>query len=195
MYIKYLKNLALVVLTVMLVCGCSRKYSINFDGKNFVLLHSEKSAHTDGYVNEYIKSDENLKNWTEMIGVYHYPKISSTLDYAQKLQSLVNNNVNSTKLDIVYYEKEDMAALVFLTWAATKETAKVDNIDFNVLKFNKYKDDGIIGLQYIHRYPVNGADLSQVQSLAQSFKDIKNKYTDMVIQTHTPEIINNDIKN
>lgn len=193
MYRKHLKNLAVLVLSIMLFCGCSKNNSINFDSKSYELQFSKKSPLTGGYINEYIRPDENIKNWTDMIGVYHYPKASSPITLAKEFATIVKATNKDAGVSVLNNEKENMAIIDFLTWAPTKGTGKVDYLEFNVFKFKKNKNNGVVGIQYVHRYDTKSITPSTSKSVAKAIKENRFKYVRLIIKTSVPEIINHDI--
>lgn len=191
MFKKYLKNLTMLFSVIVLMCGCTQSHSIRFDGGNYVLKLSQKSPLTNGYMNEYIKNNENPRRWTSMITVYQYPENSSPIELAKRMESLVKSKNKDAGVFVKEDEKTGAVYIDFLTWAPSKTTGKVTSLEFDVFKFEKDKQKGVNAIQFAYKYDSKNAGNEQVFSV--NFKNDRERFIQQIMQQPIPEIITEDI--
>lgn len=188
---KYLKIIVLLILIIPVISGCSQNNSVKFDNQNYILQFSKKSPSTNGYINEYIKPEENIKNWTEMIGVYNYPNATSPTKLAREMATLVKLTNPQAGVSLMN-NKDGKAAIVdFLSWAPSKETGKIDFLEFDVFKFQTYKNNSVISLQYARKYATK--DIKSTKDFTKNLKETRKKYLNMLLETPIPKIVAQDI--
>lgn len=191
MFKKYFKIIVLFIFIVPVLSGCIQKNVVKFDNQNYMLQFSQKSPYTTGYVNEYIKPEENTKNWTEMVGVYNYPTNNSPSEMAKQMAKMVKLTNPHAGVSVMNSKDNNTAIVDFLSWAPSKQTGKIEFLEFDVFKFQLYKNNSVIALQYARKYSTK--DISTSQDFVKNFKMTRNKYLKIVTTTPIPEIITENI--
>jgi len=133
----------------IILCLVSTAYaeSIKFDDKDYELKFSTNAALSGGYINEYIPKNQNLNKWVEMIAIHTLPNVSDPKQFAQNLGNMLNKKYG-TKIYLIINEKENMAVLSFILPSSNTGSRF---LEYNLWKYKKYNDGGIIGLQYAKR--------------------------------------------
>lgn len=69
------KLIAVLFIIFTMISTAYAENKLNFDGKEYYLRFSEKSAEHNGFYNQYYKAGEDMDNWTEMVAVHHFPNV------------------------------------------------------------------------------------------------------------------------
>lgn len=186
----FVKKLILIVLITVITCLQAHaqnvsQYKINFDGKIFELKYSKKSPQTNTYINEYFMSEEKYSDWTELMGVYYFPKQKSPISYAEKFAKQVLSSGRPAEL--IVNEKTNAAILTFMTQGGKLPT----KIELNIFKCEKSPKGGTIALQYSHRYFLN--EVKDVESMNASIEKNRLKWINFLINTPMPQLVERDI--
>jgi len=184
-----MKKIFAILLFVFVMTGCvfaktQTQNQIKFDGKTYTLKFAEKSKLTDGYVNEYYKSSEKYSNWTEIMGVYHYPNYSSPIQLVSQFEKqLKQKGLSST---VFLNDKEGRAGIVFMV--AGKGPSEF--LEYNIFKYEKYKGNQVIALQYARRFMVNkNTDLSKI---ANEIEGSQKRLINAITSAEIPQIVEQD---
>lgn len=114
-----------------------------FGESEFHLAYESDTA--VGTIKEYIPEGESLKRWTQLIGVYTYPRIDNPLEFARTMEQMVAEQNPRARSSVGYDRVKNEAIIDFTTWPAGGEY-----LEFNIFK---YKQDGRGGL-IAHQYAV-----------------------------------------
>jgi hypothetical protein len=99
----------------------------SFDGETYYLAFSSKQP-GQGFMNEYVREGETLKDWKKMVGVHHYPAISNPTEMANAMA-------------------KDEALIYFMI--SNQQQAVTE---FNMFRYAKRKGgQGLIGYQFAFR--------------------------------------------
>ncbi len=133
----------------IILCLISTAYaeSIKFDGKDYELKFSTSDALSGGCINEYIPKNQNLNKWVEMIAIHTLPNVSDPKQFAQNLGNIVNKKYG-TKTYLIINKKGNMAVLSFILPNSNRGS---QFLEYNLWKYKKHNNGGIIGLQYAKR--------------------------------------------
>ena len=157
---------------------------IHFDNETYNLKFSALAPKTNGYGNEYYKNNENVSNWTKMVGVYYYPEENDPIKFAQNFDKTIENTDNSMLLKLVENKKTDKAVMSFLI--NNCENSK-NYFEYDLYKFEKHHDKGMIVSKYAAKYFFK--DNSEITKIAQNIKKNKDKYLGLFIVSPTPTIV------
>jgi len=161
---------------------------MKFDNETYTLKFSALAPQTQGYGNEYFKKDEDVSNWTKMIGVYYYPNEKSPLEFAKNFDNTIENTDNSILLKIVENKKNDKAVLSFLVNGS--ENSK-NFFEYDVYKFEKHPQNGMIVSKYASKHFFKNND--EISKIAQDIKENNDKYLELLIVSQTPAVLEKDI--
>jgi hypothetical protein len=134
----------------MILCLSSSAHaeSVRFDDKDFELKFATNATLSNGYIKEYIPKNQNLNKWEEMISIHTFPKVSDPKQFAQYLGDIVNKKYGA-KFYLIINQKENMAVLSFILPSNDKN---LPFLEYNLWKYKKHNNGGIIGLQYAKRF-------------------------------------------
>lgn len=161
---------------------------IHFENEVYTLKYSAIAPQTKGYGNEYFRGNENVGNWSKMIGVYYYPSENNPIKYAENFDKTVENTENSVLLKLIENKKSDKAAISFLVNGC--ENAK-KYFEYDIYKFEKNPNKGMTVIKYaVKHYFTND---EEIKKIAGEIKKNNDKYLETIIMSQTPAIIEKDI--
>ena len=184
-----MRNLTKIMLIVFLSIASLSSYAkdttIKFDKENYILSYSKK-IQLGGYLNEYIRSDENLDNYTKMLAVSHYPNVNNPVEFAKRFAKFIKEVNPAAKYTILKNNKTGGITLDFLTWGKFNGT---NVIEFNIFKYKKSKaKKGLLVLQYVFKnYNKNSKEY---------FREIKKqrfKWLKLIENKKIPPLIEKEI--
>ena len=178
----------LTIIALFLGSAFCQAEDIHFDNEVYTLKYSAIAPKTNGYGNEYFKKNENVSNWTKMIGIYYYPEENNPIKYAEDFDKTVESTDNSVLLKLIENKKVDKAAISFLVNGS--ENAK-KYFEYDIYKFEKHPDKGMLLLKYAVKYFFTSND--EINKIAQSVKENNDKYLEMIITLLIPPIVEKDI--
>lgn len=161
---------------------------IHFDNEVYTLKYSAIAPKTNGYGNEYFKKNENVANWTKMIGIYYYPEENNPIKYAEDFDKTVESTDNSVLLKFIENKKSDKAAISFLV-NGTENAKKY--FEYDIYKFEKHPDKGMLLLKYAVKHYFTNND--EINKIAQRVKENNDKYLEMIITSPIPPIVEKDV--
>lgn len=189
MLTKYLKKLCLVLLFTFFTCSASLATQIKFDNEIYNLKFSKKAPFIKGYINEYIRPSENTKNWTKLIGVYHHPESSDPIKFAIEMRDLVKGITRNAEVSL-YVNKDKNEAMVDFVVSIPSKNHSLPYLEFNVFKYKKYDDKGVIAFQYAQRYYDKGQSYDELKS---EFNSNRKKIILLVADVPIPKLVEKDI--
>lgn len=160
--------------------------TVKYKGSVYTLYFSEKSKELGGYLNEYYKQNEMYTNWTELIGVQHYPRVSSPIEHAKEFQTYFTSKNIKSNLGID--EDRNMAIIDFIMMNKNKLPII---LEYNIFKFEKSPLKGVVAIQYAQRYLVgNPLEIDEVEKKIAKKKSKKIK---ALRRLEIPALINTPI--
>ncbi len=183
-----MKKFILTILTLLFSQAVSLCEEIHFDNEIYKLKFSAPAPATGGWGNEYYKNNEDISDWTKMIGIYHYPKEDNPVKYAQNFDNIVENTDNSMLLKLIENKKTDKAVISFLVNGCENEKKF---FEYDVYKFEKHPTKGMLVSKYAVKHFFNSDE--EISSLASDIKKNNDKYLEMLIVSPAPTVIEKDI--
>ena len=183
-----MKKLIFTILAILGFQISALGEEIHFDNEIYKLKFSALAPLTKGYGNEYFKGNENVSDWSKMIGIYYYPSEDNPLEFAQDFDQIVDDTDNSMLLKLVENKKTNQAVMSFLV--NNSENGK-KYFEYDVYKFEKHPAHGMVLSKYASKhYFKNDADITK---LAQQIKENNDKYLELLIISPTPNVVEKDI--
>jgi hypothetical protein len=156
--------------------------NIHFNDLIYKLKSADNSKET--VENEYYIDAENDDVWTSKVEITYYPEISNPLKYASDVDKNVSAADNQLLLKFVQNKKIDIAVLSYLENEVNDDCAC---FIYNVLKFEKHPDKGIMVLRFAKKYRVNSKN--DIQKVANEVKAINDDYIERIIISPIPPIV------
>lgn len=188
---KYLKKIILLTLAQIVICQGAYATQLDFDGESYGLKFSKESPLTKGYINEYVRANENLKSWTKLLGVYYYPNESSPIELARKMAFVVKTANKDAGVSVIINDKENAAIVEFLTWPLTKNANEKTFLEFNVFKYQKDNKNCVVALQYARRYYPENNDT--IKFISDDMKNNRARLIKLMATTEVPKVIEKEI--
>lgn len=182
---KYLTLIFTMLLTAM---SASSSEELHFDNETYNLKFSAMAEQTQGYGNEYFRGNEDVSNWTKMLGIYSYPKENNPIKFAENFNKTIENTENSVFLKLVENKDANKAVLSFLV-NGTQKSRKY--FEYDLYKFEKQKSGGMVVLKYASKHYFK--DNKDIEKIAQNIKKDNDKYIEMFIVSQTPIVISKDM--
>ena len=150
------------------------------------LIYKLKSVDNDKskIENEYYIDGENDNLWSSKVEITYYPELSNPLKYASEIDKKVSSDAKQLLLKFVQNKKLDIAVISYLENEIVADCAC---IIYNVLKYEKHPDKGIMGLKFSKKYRVNTND--DIQKIANEIKSINDDYMERIIISPIPPIV------
>lgn len=123
--------------------------TIEFQGQSLRLAYvAESPDPKDGRaINEYVPVGENLENWTQLIGIYHYPHQNDSKSIAGQMVKALKASNPLARFQIRESQDGKRVMLDFITWETEKGIT-----EFNVFIYQKHpQGTGLIAQQYARR--------------------------------------------
>ena len=134
--------------------------------------------------NEYYIDGENDESWTSRVDITYLPELSNPLKYASEVDKKVSTDEKKLLLKFVQNKKLDIAVLSYLENEISGDCAC---FIYQVLKFEKHPDKGIMVLRFAKKYKVNTND--DIQKVANEVKTINDDYMERIIISPIPPIV------
>lgn len=183
-----MKKLLFTLLTIFGFQITTFAEEIHFDNETYKLKFSALAPQTEGYGNEYFKDNENVSDWSKMIGIYYYPKETSPLGFAQNFDKTIDDTENSILLKLAENKKTNQAVMSFLV--NNSENGK-KYFEYDVYKFEKHPSKGMILSKYASKHYFKNDD--EIKKLAQQIKENNDRYLELLIISPVPQIIEKDL--
>lgn len=179
---------AILIISIFAFNQIVKAEEIHFNNDIFILKHSELSTINQGYENEYFLKNENLDNWSKMIGIYYYPEVSNPLKFAEKESKNIEANDINVLLKYIKNKKADKAALSYLQNGSLNGK---NFFEYNIFKYEEHPEKGMMALRYAIRYFFNNN--AEITALAQKVKSENDEYLQKIIESPIPPIVEKDI--
>ena len=156
--------------------------TIEFQGQSLRLAYvAESPDPKDGRaINEYVPVGESLENWTQLIGIYHYPHQYDSKSIAGQMVKALNASNPLARFQIRESQDGKRVMLDFITWETEKGIT-----EFNVFIFQKHPEgSGLIAQQYALRAYGQAEGLKFMEDL----RDTRNKSLEAVSDFAFPDL-------
>lgn len=156
--------------------------TIEFQGQSLRLAYvAESPDPNDGRaINEYVPVGESLENWTQLIGIYHYPHQDDSKSIAGQMVKALKASNPLARFQIRESQDGKRIMLDFITWETEKGIT-----EFNVFIFQKHPEgSGLIAQQYALRAYGQAEGLKFMEQL----RDTRNKSLDAVSDFTFPDL-------
>lgn len=183
-----MKKFVFAILAFLIPNLICQAEEIHFENEVYTLKYSAIAPQTEGYGNEYFRKNENVGNWSKMVGVYYYPNENNPLKYAENFDKTVENTENSVLLKLIENKKSDKAAISFLVNGC--ENAK-KYFEYDIYKFEKNQNKGMTVIKYAVKHYFTSNE--EIKKIAEEIKKNNDKYLETIIMSQTPAIIEKDI--
>lgn len=180
--------LAILFVSLFVFAQSAKAEEIHFNSNVFILKYSSLSTLNKGYENEYFLNDENRENWTKMVGIYYYPEVSNPIKFADKETKNVEANEINVLLKYIENKKADKAALSYLQNGSCNGK---NYFEYNIFKYEKHPDKGIMALRYAIRYFFTSND--EIAKIANKVKEENDEYMQIIIESPIPPIVEREI--
>ena len=183
-----MKRILIAVLFILIILpSVAAMPFVKFNGNKYSLYFSAKSPEDGSFINEYYKSGETYENWTELIGVYHYPNEYSPIEFAKSMSEqlnsisspntlMINDTSNSALLDFILVDSSRMPMI----------------LEFNVFKYEKSPVCGTVTIQYAKRYLIN--NMLEIDEVKSFFDKNREKCLNKVEKLKIPELVTYNIE-
>ena len=150
------------------------------------LIYKLKTVDKNGtkLENDYYIDGENDDFWTSKVEITYLPEVSNPLKYASEVDKKVSVNEKKLLLKFVQNKKLDIAVLTYLENEISDDCAC---FVYNVMKYEKHPDKGIMALRFAKKYKVNTND--DIQKIANEVKAINDDYMERIIISPIPPIV------
>jgi hypothetical protein len=121
-----------------------KKESVTFDEKRLYLaVEGDNPGET---VKEYLPEGQKLDSWEQLASIREYAQLDDPKAVAENLVRLLKQQNPSAPHQLVQKQDTREVMVDFVTWPAD-----VSFVEFNVFKYSKKKDGGLIAQQYALR--------------------------------------------
>lgn len=179
---------AILFISLFMFAQSAKAEEIHFNNSIFVLKYSGLSVENKGYENEYFLKGETRNDWTKMVGIYYYPEVSNPLKFANTADKAIEAKENDVLLKFIENKKQDKAALSYL------ENGSVNGrnfFEYNIFKYEKHPDKGIMVLRYAERYFfISDAEITQIGNRV---KENNDEFLKTIVTSPIPPIVEKDI--
>lgn len=134
--------------------------------------------------NEYFKDNENTSSWSSKIIINYLPEVSNPLKYASDFDKKITKEENLLLLKFVQNKKRDIAVLSYLENEITDGYAY---FIYNIWKFEKHPQKGIMTLKFAKRYKINSDN--DIKNFANEIKKVNDDYMERIIISPIPPIV------
>lgn len=183
-----LLTFGLLLAGMLLFLQTAKAEEIHFNNNVYYLKKSFISPVNNGYENEYFLKNENADNWTKMVGVYHYPNTNNPIKFAENESKTLENTETDVLLKFIANKKTNKAALSYLE---NGSCGGKNYFEYNIYKYEKHDEKGIIGIRYAIRYFFDTKD--QIPQIAEKVKAQNDEYLETMILSPIPKIIEKEI--
>ncbi len=178
----------ILLIAYMVFVQTAKAEDIHFNNDIFQLKASHVSETDNVYENEYFPGNETKENWTKMIGIYYYPEISNPLKYADESDKKIEAREGVVLLKYIKNKKQDKAILSFLE---NGEANGKNFFEYNIYKYEKHPDKGIMVLRYVKKYFFKTND--EITKIGHEVKNINDDLLEQIIISPIPPIVEKDI--
>ena len=158
--------------------------SLKFNDTTYSLKTVKLSDVSKGYENEYFPNGQNEKNWTKLIGIYHYPEVDNPIKYADIFDKEIEARDNVVLLKFIRNKKQNAAVISFL------QNGNKDGkfyFEHNVYKYEKHPQKGMLAVRYAKRYFFDTD--KQITDIGHEVRQINDNLIAQIVSSPTPSII------
>ena len=85
-----------------------------FDCEKYNLVFSSKDPNTKGYINEYLRQQDNLTKWSKMISLYNYPALKDPISTASNFETYYKKTYPNSAIDVEKDKNKNEAYVAFI---------------------------------------------------------------------------------
>ncbi len=178
-----MKNFIIILLLLLTTTISTLAENIHFNESIYKLKTIENEDNEIS--NEYYTDYETEDNWTSFVKIIYYPEISNPLKFASEFDKKISTKEDSLLLKFIQNKKHDIAVISYLE-------NEIDNnyayFIYNVLKYEKHPQKGIMVLKFSKKYPIKNND--DIKKIATEIKTINNDYMERIVISPIPPIVN-----
>lgn len=134
--------------------------------------------------NEYYIDSETKNIWTSMFEITYIPNISNPLKFASETDKKISEKENLLLLKFIQNKKQDIAILSYLESEILNNCAY---FIYNILKYEKHPDKGIMALKFAKKYKINKDE--DIKNFATEIKKTNDDYMEQIIISPIPPIV------
>lgn len=173
-----MKRFFYILLAFIFTCALANAETINFMNQEY---HLEKALkNSSNYLNAYITPSQNIENWTDLVTVQYLPKEESEFDYINNFVSDISKN---PQFKLISFHPQ----INTFSFGLIYEKGNEKYIEYNILKCNTTKKNGVSVIQYSHKYKFTDKE-SFLTATENCFKN-DNNFTAAIVKTDIPEIV------
>lgn len=176
------KKLILFVFLLFFGINCASANCLTYDNEKYCLAFSRKNK--IGYLNEYVRKNETVHNWTKMIGVYYYEIDADAKTYTKNFSERIRSQEN--QMLITYLQSVNLVSFDIVPRGSKKY------FEYDVFRFEDLNNSAIIGLQFTKRYKFQDTKESMKATLYKSVEKSR-RYENLLINTPMPKIVKKNI--
>jgi hypothetical protein len=117
---------------------------VSFDGVKLYLAFD--AADNRQALKEYLSKGENLENWGRLASVRVFKEMNDPKRATEQLALGIKAHNPQVQMALKHYEDRGESVIDFVTWPAD-----LAFVEFNVFKYAKLKDGGVVAYQYALR--------------------------------------------
>lgn len=161
---RHLNSAAAIVLCLVGIVraeepAAETKESVTFDGQTLKLAF--EGSNPGSTMKEYIPDGETFETWTKLAGIFEYPEHDDPMALVQAVDKLLKEKNPQAQSAILENEKTGDVTIDFITWPEDGSF-----VEFNVFKYHKNGNDGVIAWQYaVREYKDTVAFLEELRPL------------------------------
>lgn len=178
----------ILLIAYMFFVQSAKAEDIHFNNDVFNLKNSHIITADNSYENEYFLSGETKNNWSKMIGIYYYPDIANPLKYAEQADKDVEARPGVVLLKFIQNKKQDKALLSFLE---NGEFNGKNYFEYNIYKYEKHPNKGMMVLRYVKRYFFKTND--EITKIGHEVKSINDDLLEQIIISPIPPIVEKEL--
>lgn len=156
--------------------------TIEFQGQSLRLAYVAESPDPDDgrAINEYVPVGESLENWTQLIGIYHYPHQHDSKSIAGQMVKALKASNPLARSQIRESQDGKRVMLDFITWDTEKGIT-----EFNIFIYQKHpQGTGLVAQQYALRAHGQAEGLKFMEEL----RDTRTKSLEAVSDFAFPDL-------
>ena len=176
------KLIAVLFIIFTMISTAYAENKLNFDGKEYYLRFSEKSAEHNGFYNQYYKAGEDMDNWTEMVAVHHFPNVFSPIEQAYNFREYLESFHCPSSLEA---DEENNTGMLDFILIDGHQLPIV--LEFNIFKYEKSKNCGTIAFQYAKKFQVY--DNPEVAEVKKKFSKFRPRAMKKINDFEIPDVV------
>ena len=130
----------------------AQKKTIEFDGNTLELAWQNRDQRGDT-IQEFVPAGQTLDSWTKLAAYYEYPGIDEAKELVSAIVKKLNERTPRGPAAILENEETGELILDFVVWPEDNSY-----VEFNIFKYSKRPEGGLVAQQYALRAYGNDAE-------------------------------------